>query len=46
MGKKPFEVGKKGRVVEGPFRGLLVVPFPGREAIGDGQPVAMDFEVG
>lgn len=46
LGEKPLEVGEKGRVVEGPFRRLLVVPLPGREAVGDGQPVAVDFEVG
>lgn len=36
VGKKPLEIGEEGGVVEGPFRRLFVVPFPGREAVGDG----------
>jgi len=44
--QEPLEVGEEGRVVQGPFRGALVVPFARGQAVCDGEPVPVDFEVG
>ncbi len=44
--QNPFEVCKEGWIVEGPFRGFFEVPFLDWEAVGNGEPVPMDFEVG
>lgn len=46
LGHGPLEVGEEGRIVEGPFRRLFVVPMRQREAVGDGEPVAVYLEVG
>lgn len=42
----PLEVRKERGIVERPLGRLVQVPFPQRKATGDGQPVAVDFEVG
>lgn len=45
LGQDPFEIGKEGWVVECPFRSFLVVPFFDRQAVCDGQPIPMNFEI-
>lgn len=45
VGEHPFEIGEEGRVVESPFRCLFKVPVLEGEALGNGEPIAMDFEV-
>ena len=46
LGHDPFEICEERGVVEGPFRRLLVVPFPQRQAVGDCQPVPVHFKIG
>lgn len=46
VGEDIFEVGKEGRVVEGPLRRLFKVPLIQGEALGDGEPIAVNFKVG
>lgn len=46
VGEDPLEVGEEGRVVEGPLGGALEVPLAEGQAVGDGEPVAVDLEVG
>lgn len=45
VGEGPFKVGKERRVVERPFRGVLIVPVPEWQAVCDGKPVPVDFKV-
>jgi hypothetical protein len=46
MGENPLEVGEERRIVECPFRCLLVVPLGDGESVGDGKPVPVDLEIG
>lgn len=46
VGEDIFEVGKEGRVVEGPLRRLFKVPLVQGEALCDGEPIAVNFKVG
>lgn len=43
--KGPFEGCKKWRIIQRPFRSLLIIPFLYRQTIRDSQPIPMDFEV-
>lgn len=45
-GEKALEVGEEGRVVESPWTGLVGVPEGEREGVSEGEPVAVDLEVG
>ena len=44
-GEEAFEVSKEGRVIKGPLTRLIGVPLTERKRVGNGQPVAMDFQV-
>lgn len=46
LGQHPLEVGEEGRVVQRPFRGALDVPLAQRQAVGYGEPIPVDLEVG
>jgi hypothetical protein len=35
LGEKPFEIREERRIIQSPFRGLLVVPFLYRQAVGN-----------
>lgn len=39
-------MGKEGRVVEGPWAGVVGVPVGEREGVGEGEPVTVDLEIG
>lgn len=45
-GEEELEEGEEGRVVEGPGAGLVGVPTGDGEGVGQGEPVAVDLEVG
>lgn len=44
--EEELEEGEEGRVVESPRAGGIGVPLPEREGMGNGEPIAVDFEVG
>lgn len=44
--EEDLEEGKEGRVIEGPEAGLVGVPAGEGERAGEGEPVAVDLEVG
>lgn len=46
VGQEELEEGEEGRVIEGPGAGLVGVPAGEREGVGEGEPVAVDLEVG
>jgi hypothetical protein len=46
LGQAPLEEGEKRWIVQCPLAGLVVVPFCQRFRVCDGQPIAVDFEVG
>lgn len=45
-GEEAGEVGEEGRVVERPLGGGVGVPLPRGERVREGEPVAVDVEVG
>lgn len=44
--EEELEEGEEGRVIEGPGAGLVGVPAGEGEGVGEGEPVAVDLEVG
>ena len=44
--EESLEVGEEWRVIEGPWACLVGVPVGERERVGEGEPVAVDLEVG
>lgn len=43
--EEALEVCEEGRVIERPLTGFIKVPLTERKRVGNGQPVAMDFQV-
>lgn len=43
--EESLEVGEEGRVIEGPRAGFVGVPEGEREGMGNGEPVAVNFEI-